>query len=93
MFSISVDESLPTELEIVIFALRPEVFSVAVTLRIPLTSTSNTTSRTASPALEDRELDRLLIVRDSSEGSLLDCWYGLTTWNHRSKDIAFHCNA
>lgn len=31
-------------------ALRPEVFSVAVTLRIPLTSTSKTTSRTASPA-------------------------------------------
>ena len=50
MFSISLEESLPTELEIVIFALRPDVFSVAVTLRIPLTSTSKTTSRTASPA-------------------------------------------
>ena len=34
----------------VMFALLPEVFSVAVTLRIPLTSTSKTTSRTASPA-------------------------------------------
>ena len=50
MLSISVDESLPTELEMVMFALRPEVFSVAVTLRIPFTSTSKTTSRTASPA-------------------------------------------
>ena len=50
MFSISVDESLPTELEMVILALRPEDFSVAVTLRIPLTSTSKTTSSTASPA-------------------------------------------
>jgi hypothetical protein len=29
-------------------ALRPDVFSVAVTFRIPLTSTSKTTSRTAS---------------------------------------------
>jgi hypothetical protein len=50
MFSISDDESLPTALEMVMLALRPEVFSVAVTLRIPLTSTSKTTSRTASPA-------------------------------------------
>ena len=50
MFSISDEDSLPTELEIVMFALRPDVFSVAVTFRIPLTSTSNTTSRTASPA-------------------------------------------
>jgi len=50
MLSISLDESLPTELEMVMLALRPEVFSVAVTLRIPLTSTSKTTSRTASPA-------------------------------------------
>jgi hypothetical protein len=50
IFSISVLESLPTALEIVIFALRPEDFSVAVTLRIPLTSTSKTTSRAASPA-------------------------------------------
>jgi hypothetical protein len=48
MFSISVDESLPTALEMVMLALRPEVFSVAVTFRIPLTSTSKTTSRTAS---------------------------------------------
>ena len=32
------------------FALRPDVISVAVTLRIPFTSTSKTTSRTASPA-------------------------------------------
>ena len=50
MFSISVVESLPTELEIVMLALRPDVFSVATTFRIPLTSTSNTHSRTASPA-------------------------------------------
>ena len=50
IFSISLDDSLPTELEMVMFALRPDVFSVAVTLRMPLTSTSNTTSRTASPA-------------------------------------------
>ena len=50
MFSISVDDNLPTEFEMVIFALRPDVFSVAVTLRIPLTSTSKTTSSTASPA-------------------------------------------
>ena len=50
MLSISPEESLPTELEMVMLALRPEVFSVAVTLRIPLTSTSKTTSRTASPA-------------------------------------------
>ena len=50
MLSISLDESLPTELEIVMLALRPDVFSVAVTFRIPLTSTSKTTSRTASPA-------------------------------------------
>merc|ERR1711939_649471 len=49
--SISVLESLPTALEMVMFALRPEDFSVAVTLRIPLTSTSNTHSRAASPAL------------------------------------------
>lgn len=48
MFSISVLESLPTALEIVMFALRPVDFSVAVTFRIPLTSTSNTTSRAAS---------------------------------------------
>ena len=51
MFSISLDDSFPTELEMVMFAERPEVFSVAVTLRIPLTSTSKTTSKTASPAL------------------------------------------
>lgn len=50
MLSISPDDSLPTELEMVMLALLPEVFSVAVTLRIPLTSTSKTTSRTASPA-------------------------------------------
>ena len=50
MFSISVEDSLPTELEIVMLALRPEVFSVAVTFKIPLTSTSKTTSSTASPA-------------------------------------------
>jgi hypothetical protein len=50
MVSISPEESLPTELEMVMLALRPEVFSVAVTLRMPLTSTSKTTSRTASPA-------------------------------------------
>lgn len=50
MLSISPEDSLPTELEMVMLALRPEVFSVAVTLRIPLTSTSKTTSRTASPA-------------------------------------------
>ena len=50
MPSISADESLPTELLMVMLALRPEVFSVAVTLRIPLTSTSKTTSRTGSPA-------------------------------------------
>jgi hypothetical protein len=49
--SISVVESLPTALEIVMLAVRPEDFSVAVTLRIPLTSTSKTTSRAASPAL------------------------------------------
>jgi hypothetical protein len=48
MLSISLEESLPTELEMVMLALRPEVFSVAVTLRIPFTSTSKTTSRTAS---------------------------------------------
>jgi len=48
MLSISLEESLPTEFEMVILALRPDVFSVAVTLRIPLTSTSKTTSRTAS---------------------------------------------
>jgi len=53
MFSISLDESLPTELEMVMLALRPEVFSVAVTLRIPLTSTSKMTSRTASPARKE----------------------------------------
>lgn len=51
IFSISPVESLPTELAMVMLAERPEVFSVAVTLRIPLTSTSKTTSRTASPAL------------------------------------------
>jgi hypothetical protein len=34
MLSISLDESFPTELEMVMLALRPEVFSVAVTLRI-----------------------------------------------------------
>ena len=50
IFSISVDESLPTELEMVMLALRPEAFSVAVTLRMPFTSTSKTTSRTGSPA-------------------------------------------
>lgn len=50
IFSISAVLSLPTELEIVMFALRPDVFSVAVTFRIPLTSTSKTTSKTASPA-------------------------------------------
>lgn len=50
IFSISAVDSLPTEFEIVILALRPEVFSVAVTLRIPLTSTSKTHSSTASPA-------------------------------------------
>jgi hypothetical protein len=49
--SISVVESLPTALEMVMLAVRPEDFSVAVTLRIPLTSTSKTTSRAASPAL------------------------------------------
>lgn len=50
IFSISAVLSLPTELVMVMLALRPEVFSVAVTLRIPLTSTSKTHSRTASPA-------------------------------------------
>ena len=50
ILSISVDDSLPTEFDIVMFALRPDVFSVAVTLRMPLTSTSKTTSKTASPA-------------------------------------------
>ena len=50
IFSMSADESLPTELEMVMLAERPDVFSVAVTFRIPLTSTSKTTSRTASPA-------------------------------------------
>ena len=49
IFSISAVLSLPTELVMVMLALRPEVFSVAVTLRIPLTSTSKTHSRTASP--------------------------------------------
>jgi len=49
MLSISVEESLPTVLEMVMLELRPEVFSVAVTLRIPLTSTSKIHSRTASP--------------------------------------------
>lgn len=50
IFSISPDDNLPTAFEIVMFALRPEDLSVAVTLRIPLTSTSNITSRAASPA-------------------------------------------
>ncbi|KAJ8610279.1 hypothetical protein MRB53_038682 [Persea americana] len=70
MFSISTEESLPTVLLMVMLALRPDVFSVAVslyiirqsmdtyqerlTLRIPFTSTSNTHSSTASPALMGR---------------------------------------
>ena len=36
-----------TELEIVMLALLPDDFSVAVTFRIPLTSTSKTTSSRA----------------------------------------------
>ena len=36
MLSISVDDSLPTELEIVMLALRPEVFSVATIFNMPL---------------------------------------------------------
>lgn len=58
MLSISPEDSFPTELEMVMLALRPDVFSVAVTLRIPLTSTSKTTSRTASPA--DMKLANIL---------------------------------
>jgi hypothetical protein len=50
MLSISVEDSLPTELEMVMFALRPDDFSVAVTFKMPFTSTSNTTSKAASPA-------------------------------------------
>lgn len=50
IWSISVLESLPTAFEMVMLAVRPEDFSVAVTFRIPLTSTSKTHSRAASPA-------------------------------------------
>lgn len=40
MLSISVDDNLPTEFEMVMFALRPDDFSVAVTFKIPLSEIS-----------------------------------------------------
>ncbi len=91
MFSISEDDSLPTELEIVILALLPEVFSVAVTLRIPLTSTSKTTSRTASPAFiggigarvnSPREVLSSQFTRSPwNTGNWTVCWLSATVVN------------
>lgn len=40
IFSISAEESLPTEFEIVMLALLPLLFSVAVTFKIPGTLVS-----------------------------------------------------
>jgi hypothetical protein len=42
--------------------------------------------------LVDGELHGLLVVRNSGERALLDGWHGLTTWDDRSEDIAFHGN-
>jgi len=70
------------------FALRPEVFSVAVTLRIPLTSTSKTTSRTASPAFiggmgarvnSPREVLSSQLTRSPwNTGNCTVCWLSAT---------------
>lgn len=43
-------------------------------------------------SLEDGELDGLLVVDDSGEGTLLDGWDGLATSDNGSEDVTLHGN-